>query len=133
MSLEEKERDVVRSSELDTGLSTSDKPVKTEVDTATSRPSSSKPSSTKPSSTKVRTFHALKESCGLDADTLFRFRDKFQFPNNTRICLPRPNEKACAFAHGKVCFYEVAFFSGLKFPIHLFIMELLHRLNIALG
>ena len=66
-------------------------------------------------------------------DTLFRFRDRFQFPDDTRIHLPCPNEKACAFAHGGVCFYEVAFFSNLKFPIHLFIMELLHYLNIALG
>ena len=51
MSLEEKERDVVRLSELEMGSSTSDKPMETKVDTAALRPSSSKPSST-----KVRTF-----------------------------------------------------------------------------
>ena len=30
-----------------------------------------------------------------------------------------------------MCFYEAAFLCGLKFPVHLFIMELLHYLNIA--
>ena len=32
-----------------------------------------------------------------------------------------------------MCFYEAAFLYGLRFPIHHFIMELLHYLNIALG
>ena len=63
----------------------------------------------------------------------FRFRDRFQFLDETRIRLPHKNEKACAFTHGKVCFYEVVLFSDHRFPIHPFIMELLHRLNIALG
>lgn len=31
----------------------------------------------------------------------------------------------------EVCFYEATFFCGLKFPVHPFIMELLHHLNIA--
>ena len=53
----------VRSSELETGLSSSDGP---EVgDTAVSAPR------------VVRAFHALKEVCGLDADTVDRFKDRF--------------------------------------------------------
>ncbi|KAK9996714.1 hypothetical protein SO802_021400 [Lithocarpus litseifolius] len=104
------------------------------VDIAATKSSSSKPSSLKLSSSKnSRPFHALDEPCGLDEETLFRFRDRFQFPNKTRICLPRENERACAFAHGEVYFYEATFLCGLRFPIHPFIMELLHRLNIALG
>ena len=32
-----------------------------------------------------------------------------------------------------MCFYEATFLCGLRFPIHPFIMELLHYLNIILG
>ena len=101
MSMEGRRRFVVRSSELETGLSSSDKPVEMGINIAASKPSSSKPSSSKPSSfTKPRSFHAFKESCCLDEETLFRFRDRFQFPNETKIRLPRENKKACVFTHG---------------------------------
>jgi len=49
----------VRSSELEIGLSSSDDPVKAEVDTAAS------------GRREVRAFHALREGYALDADTLF--------------------------------------------------------------
>ena len=78
-------------------------------------------------------FHALKEKCTLKADVFNKFRDRFQFPEGTRACLLMKGEKPCAFAHGEVCFYEAAFSCGLRFPVHLFIMEHLHHLNIALG
>ena len=55
----------VRSSELETRLSSSSDPV--EGDTAVFAPR------------EVRAFHALEEVCGLDADTLGRFKDRFQF------------------------------------------------------
>ena len=119
----------VRSSELDIGLSTSDKAV--EVDTAISVPLSLNPSSS--SQTVLRAFHSLKEVCSLDKDTLFRFRDRFQLPDETRIRLPCSSEKACAFNLREVCFYEAAFLSGLRFPVHPFVMELLHHLGIATG
>ena len=67
------EREVVskvRSSELKTGLSSSNDPVKVEVDTAASGPSF-------PGRREVRSFHAFREECALDADTLFRFKDRF--------------------------------------------------------
>ena len=51
----------VRSNELDTGLSSSGDPV--EGDTIVSTPR------------EVRTFYALEEVCGLDADTVARFKD----------------------------------------------------------
>ena len=53
----------VRSSELETGLSSSEGPV--EGDTAVSVPR------------PVRAFYALGEECGLDADTVARFKDRF--------------------------------------------------------
>lgn len=49
----------VRSSELETGLSSSDDPVVAKVDTAAS------------GQREVRAFDALKERCALDTDTLF--------------------------------------------------------------
>ena len=95
MSMEEGQRSVVRSSELETSLSSSDKPVEMEIDTTASKPSSFKPSSSKPSSSKKpRSFDALNEPCGLDEDTLFRFRDRFQFPNETRIRLPHKSKRS---------------------------------------
>ena len=119
----------VRSSEFDTSLSSSDKAV--EVDIAISASLSLNPSSSSP--TVLRAFHALKEVCSLDEDTIFRFSDRFQIPDKTRIRLPHPGEKAYAFNIGEVCFYEVALLSSLRFPVHPFIMELLHHLGIALG
>ena len=62
-----------------------------------------------------------------------KFKDRFQFPEGTRVRLPRKDKKACAFAHGEVCFYEAAFSCGLRFPVHPFIMKLFHYLNLAPG
>ena len=58
----------VRSSELETGLSSSGYPIEREEDTAAS------------GLREVRAFHALGGACGLVAETLSRFRDRFQFP-----------------------------------------------------
>ena len=122
-----------RSGDLETSLSSSVGTAGVETDTATSMPSSV-PSSSHPSvSATSQTFHALKKECSLKEDTLSRFRDRFQFPEETRVRLPRKGEKSCAFAHGEVCFYKVAFLCGLRFPVHPFIIELLHLLNIAPG
>ena len=55
----------VRSSELETELSSSGDLV--EGDTAVSTPR------------EFRAFHALEEVCGLDANTLGRFKNIFQF------------------------------------------------------
>ena len=68
----------VRSSELETGLSFSDDPVEVEVDTPAFGPSSS-------GQREIRFFHTLKEECALDADTLFRFTDRFQFLKEVKI------------------------------------------------
>ena len=99
-----KERGVmseVRLSKLETGLSSSDRPV--EGDTIVSAPQ------------EVRAFHALEEVCGLDNDTLSRFKDRFHFPNRVRVRLSSEENRACYFFPGEVCFYEVAFLCGLRF------------------
>ena len=100
-------------------------------DMATSVPPSSSILPSTPTAT--RPFHALKEKCTLKLDVFNKFRDRFQFPAETRARLPRKGEKACAFAYGEVCFYEATFSCGLRFPVHPFIMELLDHLHIAPG
>ena len=78
------EREVVfevRSSELEMGLSSSDDLVEVEGDIAASSPFLSR-------QREIRPFHSLREESALDVDTLFRFRDKFQFPKEVKIRLP---------------------------------------------
>ena len=107
----------VRSSELETGLSSSGDPV--EGDTTVSTPQ------------EVRAFHALKEVCGLDADIVGRFKDRFQFLERVRVRRPNDEDRACHFFLGVVCFYEAVFTCGLRLPVHPFIMELLDHFGIA--
>ena len=87
----------VRSSELETGLSSNDDPMEAGGDTTISAPQ------------EVRAFYALDRMCGLDADTLSRFKDRFPFPNRVRVRLPSEEERACHFFLRELCFYEVAF------------------------
>ena len=82
----------VRSSELEIGLSSNGDPV--EGDIAVSTPQ------------EVRAFYALREACGLDAETVNRFKDRFQFPARVRVRLPKDEDRACHFFPGEVCFYE---------------------------
>ena len=63
---------------------------------------------------EVRAFHALKEECDLDDETLSRFKDRFQFPDRVRVRLPRKKDWACHFFPREVSFYEVAFQCGLR-------------------
>ena len=81
----------------------------------------------------VRAFHALEEVCGLDDETVSRFKDRFQFPEHVRVCRPTNEDRACHFFLGEVCFYKAAFTCGLRLPVHPFIMELLGFFGIALG
>ena len=67
----------VRSSDLETGLSSSASPVGVETDTATSIPSSVLSSSYPSASDTSHPFHAFKEEFSLKKDTFRRFRDMF--------------------------------------------------------
>ena len=130
-------RDIdVRSSELEIGMLLSDESSDKDFKVMMSKPSSSsKPhSSSKPSSSSSSIpFHALSESCFLEQRHLKSIRKRFQFPVRVVTRLPRPNEKACSFAHGEVSFYKATFSFCLHFPIHPFIMQLLSVLNVAPG
>ena len=94
----------VRLSELETGLSFNDSPVKAGGNTTISAP------------WEVRAFYALDEVCGLGTDTLSEFKDRFQFPDRVRVCLPSEEGQACHFFLGEVCFYEAVFLCRLRSP-----------------
>ena len=109
----------VRSSELENGLSFSGGPEGGDIAVSIPR--------------VLRAFHALKEVCGLEADTMDRFKDRFQFPKWVCVRQPTNEDRVCHFFPGEVCFYEAAFTCGLRLPVHSFIMELLDLFGIALG
>ena len=109
----------IRSNDLKIGLSSNGDPV--EGDTAVSAPR------------EVRAFHALKEVCGLDAETVSRFKDRFQFPARVRVRLPNDKDRAYHFFPGEVCFYESTFTCRLRLPVHPFLMGLLAHFGIAPG
>ena len=92
--------DDVRSSELETRLSSNAESLSKVVNIAASK---------LPLSSSSPSLHALFESCSLKEKHLNGFRKMFQFPKGTSIRLPRLGEKACNFAHGEVCFYEASF------------------------
>ena len=48
-----------------------------------------------------------------------------------RIRAPGPEERACLYRPGEVCFYEVAFKHGLRFPMDDHVRELLVTLDLA--
>ena len=116
--------DDVRSSKLETGLSSNRDSLSKVVDTTASKLplySSSPP------------LHALLESFFLKEKHLSNFRKRFQFPKGTFVGLPCLGEKACNFAHGKVYFYEANFLGSLRFPVLPIIMHLLNEFQIAPG
>ena len=80
----------VGSGDLERGTSSNIGGEGTGVDTTTSAPSSSQPSVP----AVVRVFHALKEKCSLKIEVFSKFKDRFQFPEGTRACLPRKDERA---------------------------------------
>ena len=86
--------DDVRSSELETRLSSNAESLNKVVDTTASK---------LPSSSSSRPLHAVFEYCSLKESHLKGFRKRFQFPKGTSIRLPRLGEKACNFAHRVVC------------------------------
>ena len=81
----------------------------------------------------VRAFHALEEVCGLDDETVGRFKNRFQFLECVRVRWPTNEDRACHFFPGEICFHEAAFTYGLRFSVHPFIMELLGFFGIAPG
>ena len=46
---------------------------------------------------EVRSFHALREDCALDTNTLFRFRDIFEFPRKSRLVFLKIGKKHVIF------------------------------------
>ena len=94
----------VRSSELEIGLSSNDGPVEAGSDTAISAP------------WEDRAFNALDEVCGLDTDTLSRFKDRFQFPDRIRFRLPAKRNGPAISSLGRYASTRLLFCMVLGFP-----------------
>ena len=94
----------VRSSELEIGLSSNDGPVEAGSDTAVSAP------------WEDRAFNALDEVCGLDTDTLSRFKDRFQFPDRIRFRLPAKRNGPAISSLGRYVSTRLLFCMVLGFP-----------------
>jgi len=107
MATVEYKEDDVRSSELETGLSSNAKSLGKIVDTIASK---------LPSSSSSPPLHALFETFSLKENHLNGFRKRFQFPKGTCIRLPRSSEKACSFAHEEVCFMKWISCAVFAFP-----------------
>ena len=103
----------VRSSDLETGLSSSDDYVILEA-TSVSTP-----------------YKAWTNLCSFTRMDEQRIRDRFQFLDFVKLRIPSDEERACHSYANEVCFYEADFTSGLRFPIHPFVMELLSYLHLA--
>ena len=78
----------VRSGDLERGSSSNVGGEGAEVDTATSAPSHMPLSSHPPTPAVPCPFHVLKEKCSLKIEVFSKFRDRFQFPEETRARLP---------------------------------------------
>ncbi|KAM7493290.1 hypothetical protein LguiB_027899 [Lonicera macranthoides] len=59
------------------------------------------------------------------------FKEKYQIPDSVRIRAPGPEEQACCYRPGEVCFYESAFVHGLRFLIDNHVKELLVAMDLA--
>ena len=105
----------VRSSKLETGLSSSEDCGAFEV-TSSSTP-----------------YKAWDICCALKGKDRGRIRNRFQFPSLVKVRIPDGNNRACHSYVDKVCFYEVDFVSNLRFPIHPFLRELFSHLLLALA
>ena len=103
----------VKSSELETGLSSSDDHVISEV-------------------TSLYTLYkAWNISCSLTGKDEKRIRDRFQFPSLVRIRISSDKDRSCHSYVDEVCFYEANITSGLRFPVHPFVRELFAYLHLA--
>ena len=101
----------VRSSELETGLSSSEDRKALKV-TSPSTP-----------------YKAWDVCYVLKRKDEGRIRSRFQFPSSVRVRIPNDDDKACRSYVDNVCFYEANFVSGLYFPIHPFLRKLFSRLS----
>ncbi len=67
----------------------------------------------------------------VDSEGLQRIRDRYQIPDDVVLRILDPDERACLSKYDDMAFYEVDFNSGLRFPLQLFMRELLDRLHLS--
>lgn len=55
----------------------------------------------------------------------------YDIPDEVILRRPKPHKRACVIGDDEVCLYEQALISGLRFPVPLFMRELLDYVGIA--
>ena len=103
----------MRSSDLETGLSSSDDHVISEA-TSVSSP-----------------YKAWTISCSLTGKDEQWIKDRFQFLDSVKIRIPSDEERACHSYANEVCFHKADFNNGLHFPINPFVRDLFSYLHLA--
>ena len=59
------------------------------------------------------------------------FVERYRPPPGVRVCTPDILTFYAAFVPGMVCFFEVAFENGLRFPLHPFMKGVLQHFNVC--
>ena len=110
----------VRLGDLERGSSSNVGGEGAEVNTATSAPSHVPLSSHPPTPAVPCPFHVLKEKFSLKIEVFSKFRDRFQFPEETRARLPKKVRRLAPSLTGNFVFTRLHFRAASDSPsIHL--------------
>jgi hypothetical protein len=81
-----------------------------------------------------RFWRALSYFSKIHQDDIDRIRRRYQIPDDVVLRIPDSDERACCPKYeGDVAFYEADLRAGLRFPMQLFVRELLDFLSLAPG
>uniref|UniRef100_A0A2N9EXQ6 Uncharacterized protein n=1 Tax=Fagus sylvatica TaxID=28930 RepID=A0A2N9EXQ6_FAGSY len=81
-----------------------------------------------------RSWKTMSYFSKVNQEDINRMRGRYQIPDDVVLRIPDPDERACCPKYeGDVMFYEVDFQAGLRFPMQLFVRQLLDYLSLASG
>jgi hypothetical protein len=131
MATNETEWSLPLSNELSEGLS--DELPEREVREVSSEATPST-SGSHPVSRANRSWKAMSYFSKIDQEDINRMRARYQILDDVVLKIPDLDKRACCPKYeGDVAFYEVDFQVGIRFPLQLFVRELLDYLSLAPG
>ena len=81
-----------------------------------------------------RSWKALSYFSKISQEDIDRIRGRYQILDDIILRIPDSNERVyCPKYEGDIAFYEADFQAGLRFPMQLFVRELLDYLSLASG
>ena len=78
-----------------------------------------------------RSWKTMSYFSKIDQDDIDRMRSRYQIPDDIVLRIPDLDERAGCLKFDDVAFYVVDFQAGLRFPLQLFMRELLDFLSLA--